>query len=357
MADAHGEKTEKPSAKRLKDARERGQVARSRDLSMAAGSLAATGVLAATGSFLLHRLTSAVTEALVRLGRAPLQDLRPEDVTPLVTSGGVLLLLVVGPVALAGAAAGVLSAVAQSGFVVASSALQLNWQRLSPATGFGRLAPSKAGVDTVKAVVTATAIAALSWQIGKGLAGDGERLAWASAPAAAARGWDVGLRLLWQSGLALLAVGAADYGVQRWRLWASLKMSRQEMRDEARTTEANPEIKARVRRIQRDMTRRRMFHAVPRATVIVTNPTHFAVALEYRREKNVAPLVIAKGRDLVAERIRAIGREHSVPIVENPPLAQALFKGTEVGDTIPAALFGAVAEVLAYLIRVKQLVL
>ena len=134
-------------------------------------------------------------------------------------------------------------------------------------------------------------------------------------------------------------------------------MSRQEIREEARTTEANPEIKARVRRIQRDMARRRMLHAVPRATVVVTNPTHYAVALEYRRDKSVAPVVVAKRRDLVAERIRAIAREHSVPIVENPPLARALFKGAEVGDMIPAPLFGAVAEVLAYLIRIKQLVL
>ena len=101
----------------------------------------------------------------------------------------------------------------------------------------------------------------------------------------------------------------------------------------------------------------RMLHAVPRATVVVTNPTHFAVALEYRREKSAAPVVIAKGRDLVAARIREIAREHSVPIVENPPLARALFKECELGDTIPGPLFGAVAEVLAYLIRIKQLVL
>ena len=119
--------------------------------------------------------------------------------------------------------------------------------------------------------------------------------------------------------------------------------------------EGSPEIKARVRRIQRDMARQRMLTAVKQATVVITNPTHYAVALEYRRERMSAPIVVAKGQDLMAARIRAIAREHGVPIVENPPLARTLHKDTEIGDVIPAPLFGAVAEVLAYLVRIKQL--
>jgi flagellar biosynthetic protein FlhB len=132
-------------------------------------------------------------------------------------------------------------------------------------------------------------------------------------------------------------------------------MTKQEVRDDHRLLEGNPEIKGRVRRVQRDMFRRRMLHATARATVVITNPTHYAVALEYRREKSVAPVVVAKGRDLLALRIREIAREHGVPIVENPPLARALHGSVEIGDMIPAELFGAVAEVLAYLIRIKQL--
>ena len=132
---------------------------------------------------------------------------------------------------------------------------------------------------------------------------------------------------------------------------------RQEVRDEAKQNETNPEVRARIRRIQRDMVRRRMLQAVPTATVIVTNPTHFAVALQYKREKNAAPIVVAKGQDLMAAKIREIARDHTVPIIENPPLARALFKECEVGDVIPGPLFGAVAEILAYLIRIKQLVL
>lgn len=164
-------------------------------------------------------------------------------------------------------------------------------------------------------------------------------------------------RLLVQAGLALAAIAGADYGLQRWRHYASLKMTKQELRDEARSSEGSPEIKARVRRIQREMTRKRMLNAVKTATVVVTNPTHYAVALQYQRARMGAPVVVAKGRDHLAQRIKAIAREAGVPLVENVPLAQALYKGAEVGDEIPGPLFGAVAEVLAYLIRIKQLAL
>jgi len=134
-------------------------------------------------------------------------------------------------------------------------------------------------------------------------------------------------------------------------------MTRQEVRDEARMSEGNPEMKARVRRVQREMNRSRMLKAVPQATVVITNPTHFAVALEYRRQEMSAPKVVAKGQDLMAARIRKIAREHGVPIVENVTLARALYKNVDIGDTIPGSLFGAVADVLAYLVRIKQLVL
>lgn len=357
MAGPLGERTHKPTPKRLKDARERGQVATSRDLSTAVSSLAATSALIVTGSFVLERLGGAVAEGLARMGRSPVQDLHPEDLSRFVVSSGMLLALVVGPVALVAAAAGVMSTTVQSGFALSTSALQLNWQRLSPATGIKRLAPSRSGVDTLKAIVTAAVMTTLAWRIGRGLADDAVRLVWGSAPQAAARGWLDALRLLLQTGLALLAVGGIDYGVQRWRLWSALKMTRQELIEETKSGEVNPQVKAKVRRIQRDMMRRRMFQAVPRATVVITNPTHYAVALEYRREQHAAPIVVAKGRDLVAQRIRAIALEHSIPIVEDPPLARGLFKGAEIGDAIPAPLFGAVAEVLAYLIRIKQLVL
>ncbi len=171
------------------------------------------------------------------------------------------------------------------------------------------------------------------------------------------RGHDVE-RLLRQAAIAMLALAGADYGLQRWRLMKSLKMTKQEVKDELRSSRGQPgDQGARPRASRCTMARQRMLAAVPKATVVVTNPTHFAVALEYRRAEMAAPRVLAKGRGLLAQRIKAIAREHGVPMVENVPLAQALYKTVEVGDFIPAALFEAVAEVLAYLIRLKQLAL
>ena len=357
MADQVGERTEKPTPKRLREARERGQVAVSRDMSMALNSLAATGVLVAAGAFFLQRLMATLAASLSHFGDAPLREIKGEDLVPLVIAGGKIVALTAGPVAIAAAGAGVLSSVLQSGFNVSTAPLTPDFNRLNPANGFKKLAPSRAGIDTLKAIVTAAVLSVLSWRLGLTMVEDAGHLTWASPAASAGRAWSDALRLLWQAGFALLAIGGLDFGLQRWRLHRSLKMTKQEIKDEARSGEGNPEIKARVRRIQRDMHRKRMLQAVPRATVVLTNPTHFAVALEYTREKSSAPVVIAKGADLIAARIREIAREHSIPIVENPPLTRALFKECEVGDVIPGPLFGAVAEVLAYLIRIKQLVL
>ncbi len=337
--------------------RARGQVAVSRDLAMAVGLLAATGALVAGGAFALERLTRAVAAGIARIGQAPRADLAPGDLTTAIASMGALLAATAGPVALSTAAAGALAAWAQTGFAVSPGALQPKWDRLSPAHGLQRLAPSRAGVDTVKAIAIGVILSVVAWRIGRELGPVSQAFAAAAPATAAAQGWQYALRLLWTSGFALLAAGGVDVAIQRWRLWSSLKMTRQELRDEARLTETNPETKARMRRIQRTMARRRMLQAVPRATVVITNPTHFAVALEYRREKASAPVVVAKGQDLMAARIRDIARRHGVPTFENPPLARALFKSCEPGDAIPAPLFSAVAEVLAYLIRIKQLVL
>jgi flagellar biosynthetic protein FlhB len=186
---------------------------------------------------------------------------------------------------------------------------------------------------------------------------DSARLPWMAPAGAAVLAWDHIERLLWQVGAALGLLALGDYALQRYRLMRSLRMTKQELRDEVKEHEGNAEVKGRIRRIQREMSRRRMIADVRRATVVITNPTHFAVALEYRRGTMAAPVVLAKGKDLIAGAIREQARKYGVPIVENKPLAQALFKAAEVGEAIPAGLFAAVAEVLAQLIRLKQLVL
>ena len=186
---------------------------------------------------------------------------------------------------------------------------------------------------------------------------DAPRLARIAPADAAFTAWMAMRGLLWKSVLVLGTVAAADYLFQRRQHMTSVMMTKQEVKDDTRMSEGSPETKSRVRRVMVEMFKRRMMAAVPKATVVITNPTHFAVALEYHRHTMPAPVIVAMGQDHTAQRIKAIAREHGVPMVENVALAQALYRSCEVGDSVPAHLFEAVAEVLAYLIRLKQLVL
>lgn len=358
MADTPtSERTERPSPKKLREARERGQVPRSRDLSIAAASLAVTMAFEYFGEALLQKLSGRLALGLSTLGDHPLRTVTPVELTSRLVADAGGLALVVGPLIGAAAVVGVGTTIAQGGWVVSSTPLHVDWTRLSPVNGFKRLGPSQSGVELVKMLIVTIALAALSYVVARELVDDSPRLIWLSPVQAAASGWQRVVTLLWRAGLAMLLLAGADYGLQRWRHWTSLKMTKQEVRDEARGEGGSPEVKARVRRVQREMTRRRMLAAVKTATVVVTNPTHYAVALEYRREVSPAPRVVAKGKDHLAAKIRAAARDAGIPIVENVPLAQSLYKGVEVGDTIPSELFGAVAEVLAYLVRIKQLML
>ena len=197
----------------------------------------------------------------------------------------------------------------------------------------------------------------IGWRLGKAMTAETARLVWTQPMAAFTYAWGELLRLMWQSGFVFLLVGAADMFLQRWRHTRSLRMTKHEVKQEHKEQEQKPEVKSAIRKAQMAIRRRNMMKAVKNATVVLTNPTHFAVALEYKREKNSAPVVVAKGADLIAFKIREIARQHSVPVIENPALTRALYKECDLGDAIPGPLFGAVAEVLAYLIRIKQLVL
>jgi flagellar biosynthetic protein FlhB len=245
----------------------------------------------------------------------------------------------------------------QGGWSLAPDALQFNWSRLNPANGFKRFGLMQSGADTVKTFISVFVIAVIAWISVDAMMTDSARLPWLSTRGAALAGWQHLETLLWRVAWALALLSIGDYALQYYRTMSQLKMTKQELRDESKESDGNPEVKGRVRRVQREMARRRMLSDVKRATVVITNPTHFAVALEYKRGSMTAPLVLAKGQDHVAAAIRAQARTHGIPLVENKPLAQALFKSAEVGEVIPAGLFSAVAEVLAQLIRLKQLVL
>ena len=353
--DQGGEKSEKPSAKKLKDAREKGNVPRSADLVAALSLLAVSTVLARTGGAGVARLQQHLAEGLRALGDRGHLTITADSIGTIVTNDALVLALIVAPLMGVAAFTGLAGNLVQSGWVFSPERLTPDFTRLSPANGFSRFAPSQAGITVLKATLAVSIVSTLLYSLSAQALAETPRLAWMSPSMAAAEGWRWIWRLLMQGGMSLLLLAGADVGWQWWKHYQSLKMTKQELRDESKGSEGNPEVKARVRRIQRDMTRRRMLAAVKTATVVVTNPTHFAVALEYKRGAMSAPRVVAKGQDLLAARIKEIAREHGVPIIENKPLAQALFKGAEVGDVIPGDLFGAVAEVLAYLVRIRQL--
>ena len=330
-------------------------MARSRDLALAAASVAATFAVAQMGGRLIAGLEQELGGGLIRMGDAATRDLTGAEVAGIVASGATLIAWLVGPIALTTMVAAVGMHGFQGGWSFAPGALQLNWSRLNPANGVKRFGMQQSMVDTLKTLVTVAALVYISWGVLDAVTGDSLGLTRLAPRDAAMVGWGHVESMLWRAGIVLGLLALGDYGLQRYRFMHSLRMSRQEIRDEARQTDGSAEMKGRIRRVQREMGRRRMLADVARATVVVTNPTHFAVALEYRRDTMAAPRVVAKGRDLLAAKIRETARMHEVPIVENKPLAQALFKTAEVGDIIPSHLFAAVAEILAYLVRLKQL--
>jgi len=351
------ERTEKPTAKRLGDARVKGQVARSRDLAMAAASIAATIALAKLGGRLINGLAEHLASDLAHFGDAPLKEISAGDINARVIHGAGLIALLVGPIAIATMVVGVGTLGMQGGWVFAPSALQPSFAKLNPANGLKRLTMKQSGIETLKALISVSVIAYLTWWVVGAFVPQAPQLAWLTPFAAATLAWSHTDTLLWRVAWALAVLAIGDYALQKYRFLSSLKMTKQEVKDEHRMMEGSPENKRRVRRAQFAMMRRRMMKDVARATVVITNPTHFAVALEYRRDTMAAPMVLAKGADHVALRIREEARAHGVPIVENKPLAQALYRTAEIGQTIPGPLFGAVAEVLAYLVRIKQLML
>ena len=350
------DRTEKPTGKRIRDARERGQVLRSRDVHDVAQLGAVLLALGWFGRPLVEGLGRVVAAGLVDVGASAHRTISEAELSGLTMQTGMVLAMLVGPISMAALIGGLFANTAQGGWNFSGQALTLKFSRLSPASGLGRLAPSKAGLDLVRTLIAMVGLVWIAIGSIEALVQDTLTLGRVTTTQSAMLAWSVAETYLHRVWVVMALLAGGDYALQRYRYMQSLRMTKQEVKDEHRMMEGAPEIKARVRKAQRQMANKRMLAAVPQATVVVTNPTHVAVALEYKRDRMFAPKVVAKGGDLIAERIKAVAREHGVPVVENVPLARALFKDADVGDTIPGDLFEAVAEVLAYLIKLKQLV-
>jgi flagellar biosynthetic protein FlhB len=349
--DSDLERTEPASARKLDQAREQGNVPRSRELATLAVLLASVGVIAVIGLFMFRGLRRVMQNTLTfDVGDVASSAMMGRN---LMDAGmdGLLLFL---PLAVAVVVAAVAANVLISGWVFSTKAFEFDFAKLNPVTGLGRLFSWNALAELVKALMKGGLIAGVAgwmiWHQREGILG----LAVEPLDAAMAHFGQITLLTFLAAAAAFGVIVLLDVPFQIWQYHRGLRMTKQEIRQESKEMEGDPQIKARIRSLQREAARRRMMQAVPKADVVVTNPMHFAVALKYEEKTMAAPLVVAKGSQLVAERIKELARENRVPVVEAPPLARALHRHAEVGDTIPGALFTAVAQVLAYVYQLNQ---
>lgn len=350
MADNDQERTERATEKHLKDAREKGDVPRSRDLSAALIVVAGVGVELAMRPWLGAQFRDLMQVGL-SYGRD--QAMNTEALGTAMRAAGIDASKVLGPLLGAAMLATLLAPVLSGGFNFSTQALLPKPERLNPIEGMKRVISLRGLVELAKSLLKVILIggvlAMVLWNARGQLLGTGHGDVF--------NGIDSTLDVVSHACLlfagALAVVGFVDMLWQRFDYARRMRMTRQEQRDEHKETEGSPEIRGRVRSMQQQMAQRRMMDAVPKADVVVLNPTHFAVALRYE-EGMRAPRVVAKGLDLVAQRIRAVAGHHDVPLVTSPRLARALFHTTRIGQEVPASLYVAVAQILAYVYRVRD---
>lgn len=346
--DDAGDKTEQPTARRREEAREEGQIARSADLTAAVSLLAGLILLKALGSQGLGVLLG-----LVR-GLGEPAGVDAAGLVAWIRRVGIVTAEVLGPFLALLVVVTVAGTVAQSGLLLTWKKLSPKPERLNPVTGLRRIFSGDAlgrllvGVGKV-AAVSAVAYFTIAGGLGQVLAAGGLH-AGGVLQLSSTLLFDLAVRL----GIALLLLGIVDYLWERWKLERQLRMTKQEVRDELKRMEGDPLIRQRRRQIQQKLALQRVHAEVPRANVVVTNPTHYAVALRYDEATMSAPRVVAKGQELLAQRIRELAQQFGVPIVQRPPLARALYVGVDVGQEVPPAFYRAVAEVLAYVYQLSR---
>ena len=345
-----GDKKHEATPYRREKAREEGNLAKSQDLTSALLLLAAVWTLDSLGPRLLTALVDLMSDQLRRSG-----SLEADTATQLgkllsVTGRAGLAIL---PISLALWATAVVVNMGQTGFLWLPDKLNFDWKRVDPIAGFKRLFSisnsTRLGFGVLKIGILAIVLfGGVFWRWEEILHCGGLGL-----QQAAAFVWDVIRDLVLQAAGALVILAVIDFGFQKWKFEQDLRMTDEEIREEMKSTQGDPQIKARRRRVQRQLLTQRLQNDVPKADVVVTNPTELAIAIQYDPLTMKAPIVLAKGADLVAARIRRIALEAGVPIVERKPLAQALFKAVQIGQPIPVAEYAAVAEVLKYVYQVK----
>jgi flagellar biosynthetic protein FlhB len=345
------EKTEEPTGKRLGEAREKGQVGKSREIDHWIMLLAITLVIFIFGPKLGSDLKDAL---IVFLSQAHAIEIGRDSLSPILMTLGGKVALALAPTMLLLAVAGVGSGFLQHGFIFAPHLLMPNLSKLSPGTGLKRMFSLSAIVEFAKGTVKLGILGGFCYWLMKGDFDQLEKYMFLEPVQTLALVVKLALKLL-VGILSLLAfIAALDYLYQKFSLMRSLRMSREEVREEFKQSEGDPMVKGRLRQLRIEKSRRRMMQAVPTADVVITNPTHYAIALKYESATMTAPKLVAKGADLVAKRIRDIALENNVPLLENPPLARALYAKVEIDQEIPPAYYKPVAEVIGYVMKLRK---
>jgi flagellar biosynthetic protein FlhB len=345
------DKTEDPTEKRKKDSREKGEIARSKELNTLAVMLAGAGALLIFGGALAQELME-LMRMNFSLSREVILDQRSMG-TYLLHSGQIAL-LAIQPVMITLLLAALIGPISLGGWLFAAGSMAPKFSRMNPGAGLKRMFSGKALVELLKAlakffIVLFVALVVLSSDIDDLLRIAHEPLDMAIIHSLQVVGWST----LWMA-CGLILIAAVDVPVQLWESMKKLKMTKQEVRDEHKDQEGKPEVKQRIRQLQREMSQRRMMAAIPEADVVITNPTHYAVALKYDPEKGGAPMLIAKGSDFLALKIREIAVANEVLLLESPALARSIYYSTELEQEIPGGLYLAVAQVLAYVYQIRQ---
>ena len=345
------ERSEQPTAKRLTEARKKGQVARSRELNTLLVMLASALALWLLSGPAMSGMTSLFSEALSPSGDVLKEaELVPTHLMHVLLSALTLItpfLAITVVAALAGPAL-------MGGLLFSADAIAFKADKLDPIKGLGRVFSTKGLVELVKALLKFFLVLGVAVLIYKYLERDVMALITLDVVEGIARSGNMVMIALVLLSATLVLIAAIDVPYQLWSHNKQMRMTKQEIKDEGKETDGRPEVKARVRQLQREVSQRRMLQDVPDADVVITNPTHYSVALKYDKDGSGAPRVVAKGQDLIALKIRSIAIEHDVAIYEEPPLARALHGTTEIGDEIPGPLFLAVARVLAYVYHLRK---
>jgi len=345
------EKTEKATGKKRSEARKKGQVAQSKEISSVMILMTSLGIFYFGGSWIFWRLSGLITGVYQNIGTLRITQVSDASAFSLEILYQFLMVLL--PFLIPIAVVGIIANVMQVGFQINTEAIGLKFNKMNPVSGMKKLVSLKALVELGKSIIKILFIGSIAYLLVKSDIKEFPILIHQEVGQILVFIARVSLKVCFFVCLAMIALAAIDYIYQRWQHEQDLKMTKQEVKDEQKLTYGDPKVKARIRGVQMEMARRRMMEAVPEADVVITNPTHLAIALKFDAREMIAPRVLAKGSGHIAQRIREIAAEHQIPLVEEKPLAQALFKMVEVGEYIPAELYRAVAEVLAYVYRLK----